>query len=165
MGTDFIAPHGTPVFAPCDGLAFYLTDSHGGDGIYVRPTETFEYKNWDAYANVIHWHLCSKDDPQYKPLIPTDGSQVPVKRGQLIGYSDNSGAPFESSGDHLHWGLLPTDVQGNPIEPDNGFGGCIDPMGYCNNFFAGDAPAVIQNLETQISLLQKVVNLLKQLFK
>lgn len=146
MGTDLKAVHGQPVHSPCDGMAFYVVDSHGGDGIYVQATGTYDFEGGQAYMRVIHWHMCSKDDPQYKPLIPTDGGSYPVKKGDLLGYADNTGAPFESDGDHCHWGLLPTHANGQPIHPNNGFGGCVDIMPHCNMLFAediGKPPVVI----------------------
>ncbi len=138
MGTDLFAPHATPLYSPIAGEAWYETDEHGGDGIYIRTNEAFLYGATTAFFDMILWHLCSKDDPQFKPLIPTDGSKVPVTVGQLIGYTDNSGAPFESSGDHLHVGLVPTNAANQALEASNGFGGCIDPMPYCNLKFATD---------------------------
>src|SRR5882724_5451079 len=99
MGMDLAAAHGQPLHAPVSGDAFYVKDAHGGDGIYIRyPNNTApEY-------DIILWHLCSKDDPQFKPLIPCDGSVTKVTLGQQIAFADNTGAPFESSGDHLHLG-------------------------------------------------------------
>jgi murein DD-endopeptidase MepM/ murein hydrolase activator NlpD len=142
MGIDFQAAHATPLPAVCDGMARYVTDSHGGDGIYIQPHGTYDYEGGQAYFEVINWHLCSKDDPQFKPLIPTDGASYPVKAGQIIGYTDNSGAPFESSGDHLHLGLLPVGANGLALHPGNGFGGCINALPYFNGIFAGDANKV-----------------------
>ena len=47
---------------------------------------------------------------------------VHVTRGQLIGYSGNTGLSF---GDHLHLDYYPVD------EPkDNGYGGRVDPLPY-----------------------------------
>jgi len=129
-GVDLFAPHATPLYAPCDGLAWYKVDDHGGDGIYIAtPDKKYE---------VILWHLCSKDDPQFAPKIPTDGNAVQVKCGQLIGYTDNSGAPYESSGDHLHIGLIPLNAIEKPLYPNNGFNGCIDPEPFFNMRFAED---------------------------
>ncbi len=153
MGIDFVAPHGTPLYATCDGMAFYVQDSHGGDGIYIW-TEQEGQRFW-----VIHWHLCSKDDSQFKPLIPLDGSQVAVKAGDLIGYTDNTGAPFESSGDHLHFGLVPLNDNNIKLYPSNGFGGCIDPTPYFNGFFAADERKLELIFKTLVDLLQKIVNL------
>lgn len=150
MGVDFMSDHGNKLYAPCDGLAWYAEDEHGGDGIYIR-TQADD----GQWYNVILWHLCSKSDKQYAPLIPTDGSRVPVKLGQHIGYTDNTGAPFESSGDHLHFGLVPTNSAGTQaLYPSNGYNGCVDAMPYFTNYYAKDA-------ETVKLILQKTVDLMK----
>jgi hypothetical protein len=135
-GIDFFAPHASPLYAVADGVAWYTFDSHGGDGIYEQ-VGPFDYQGEQAYFYIINWHLCSKDDPQFKPLIPTDGTRVSVKAGQLIGYTDNSGAPYESSGDHLHFGLMPVHANGQPFAPANGYDGCIDPAPYITGVYAG----------------------------
>lgn len=120
-GIDFKASHGTPVYSPCDGVAYYVTDAHGGDGIYVHTHD--EKGNW---YNIIHWHLISHDDPSLAPPIPRTGF-YPVKEGALLGYADNSGAPYESSGDHLHFAVMPCNANYAPLDPSNGYGGCTDP--------------------------------------
>lgn len=124
MGIDFQAVHGQPVYAAHDGFAFYVgPDSHGGDGVYIR----FEDEGTKGtYYTIINWHLCPHGDPQFSPKVGIPGRDV--KQGELIGYADNTGAPFESSGDHLHFGLAPCDVNGKFLQPDNGYGGCVDAM-------------------------------------
>lgn len=144
MGIDFQAPHGTPLYAPHDGTAKYVVDEHGGDGIHL----TF---NDGAWYTVILWHMCSKDDPKYPFQIPTD-KPTEVKKGQLLGYTDNSGAPFESSGDHLHFGLLPLKDDGIRIlNPGNGFGGCIDAMPFFDGTYAQQTEPIIQTASAIIS--------------
>jgi hypothetical protein len=49
---------------------------------------------------------------------------VPVRKGDIIAYVDNTGW---SSGDHLHFGLYPVNPNGSKKEPNNGYGGAIDP--------------------------------------
>jgi hypothetical protein len=156
MGLDYEAAHGTPLYSVCDGMASYRSDSHGGDGICIQPTGTYDYEGGQAYFEVINWHLCSKDDPQYKPLIPTDGGSYPVKAGQLIGYTDNTGAPFESNGNHLHFGLLPVGVDGKPLHPANGFGGCIDPTPYLTPIWAGAIPAIDASIEASETIVKQI---------
>lgn len=143
-GVDLMAAHATPLYAPCDGSAFYLEDAHGGAGIYIDSPKGYR---------VILFHLCTKTDPHYSPLIPTNGTRVSVITSQLIGYTDNSGAPFESSGDHLHVGLIKMDAKGNLLDRDNGFNGCIDPLPFFNRFYAIDSVKVV-------SLYQKAIDLL-----
>lgn len=136
QGIDFRAPHGTPVYAACDGHASYNKDDHGGEGIYIR-TELFDFEGGQASFRVINWHLCGDTDPKYPSPIPLDGREYPVKAGDLIGYADNTGAPFESTGDHLHFGLVAVAPSGLTLKPDNGFNGCIDPA----PFFTGQGPS------------------------
>lgn len=151
-GIDFFASHATPLYAICDGQAFYASDAHGGDGIYIFTTAPDGSKYY-----VINWHLCSKDDPLYAPTIPTDGTWIQVKAGQLIGYTDNSGAPYESSGDHLHLGLMPLNAMGQTANPGNGYGGCIDPTPYFNGIYAGNTPQLIQKYSMLVGVLQSLL--------
>jgi murein DD-endopeptidase MepM/ murein hydrolase activator NlpD len=132
-GLDLESPSGTPLYAPCDGDAFYVTDKYGGDGIWIRVPN-----NGAPAYNIILWHLFPKGDPEHPFKIPTDGSIVPVKAGDLLGYTDNSGAPVESTGPHLHLGVMPCDQTGEALHPNNGFLGCIDPEIYFNGKFAED---------------------------
>lgn len=147
MGVDFMAYHGQPLYAPCDGDAKWIEDAHGGEGIWLDTL--------DGKYRVIMWHLCSKNDPQYKPLISTN-TYVRVTKGQHIAYTDNSGAPFESSGDHLHFGLIPLDGS-DAAYPGNGFNGCVDPM----PFFSGETaiPTPKQPVATSVPFDQAVKNL------
>ncbi len=160
MGVDLRAPHGTPVYASVDGLVHYEKDAHGGEGMVIH-TSKYNYKGLVATFNVIHFHLIGGSDPAYPSPIPLDGKEYPVKAGDLIGYTDNTGAPFESSGDHLHIGLVPFDEQGNTIDPGNGFNGCIDPTSYFTGFYAQDIDVVISTLKALVEALQKLLNLKK----
>lgn len=139
MGVDFKASHGQPVFAAHDGMASYQVDDHGGDGIHIVSNDSYDYGIGNlVYMRSIYWHLCSASDPVFHPMVPTDGHSYPVKAGDLIGYADNSGAPFESSGDHLHFGLIPCDNLGRTLHAGNGYNGCVDPMPYFNGLYAKD---------------------------
>ncbi len=155
MGVDLYAPHGTPVYAACDGWVHYEKDAHGGEGMVIR-TAPLHYRNPGDHFNVIHWHLCGDTDPKYPTPIALDGKEYKITSGDLIGYADNTGAPFESSGAHLHLGLVPLDSTGNAIESMNGFNGCIDPTPYFTGKYAQDVGKLI-------SLYTKLVELLKKL--
>lgn len=148
-GVDLMAYHGQPLYAPCDGEAFYLEDSHGGCGIFIDTPDLYR---------ITLFHLCGKDDI-YKPLIRTDGGREPVKKGQHIGYCDNSGAPYESSGDHLHFGVSRIDSSGNVLNQDNGFNGNIDPWPLFSGESALPKPKLPDN--TEVPYEQALDNLMK----
>lgn len=141
MGIDLMATHGQPVYAAIDGMATYITDAHGGEGVYIF-TGPYDYAGGTCWFNVINWHLVGDTDPKY----PKPFSVKQVQAGDLIGYADNTGAPFESSGDHLHFGLMPVDSRSKPLFISNGFGGCIDASPY---------------LTEQLSTLQKIASFLR----
>lgn len=163
-GADLMASHGQPVYAPCDGLAWYSVDKYKGDGIDIVPDGTFDYKGGQSQFRVVLWHLCPANDPQFPIQIPIDRA-VRVYTGQLLGYADNTGAPFESTGDHLHLGLHPGSFDGfrwTDLEYNNGYNGCIDPAPYCNGYFAVDATLVIKIMTGIKDLMSKVVSLLQK---
>lgn len=159
-GNDLMAPHGQSVYAATDGMATYEKDAHGGEGIYITTTDYYDYNDSQSKYRLINWHLIGDTEQKYPSPVPLDGKSYPVKAGDLIGYADNTGAPYESSGDHLHFGLVPIKPNGMPQEPANGFNGCIDAQPFFNGNYAKDAQKVIQNLTVQVSLLQKILNLL-----
>ena len=158
-GNDLMGIHGQPVYAPHDGQAWYATDSHGGCGIYVRTTEPFDAGdgNGSCYFRSVLWHLCAADDPQYPIKIRTDGQGQMVKAGDLLGYADNTGAPFESTGDHIHCGLARVTQTGSVINPGNGFNGDIDPLPFFDGFYAEDAQKVFSLYGQLIVLLKKLL--------
>ncbi len=163
-GIDFRASHGVPVYAAHDGLIHYEKDAHGGEGMVIRTTEQFDYKGTPAHFRTMYWHLIGDTDPKYPSPIALDGVEYKVKAGDLIGSADNTGAPYESSGDHLHFGLFPSrgyndgnfasfDANQALCEPHNGFNGRIDPTPYFTGIYASNVPV-------QITLWQKIVALL-----
>lgn len=162
MGVDLRATHGTPVYAACDGIVHYEKDDHGGEGMVIW-TETCKYKDGTATFNVIHWHLIGDTDLKFPSPIPTDGHSYLVTAGDLIGYADNTGAPFESSGDHLHLGLVPFGPTGEATEAHNGFNGNIDPTIYFTGLYAEDVHSLILKLAAMVVALQKkLAELLKK---
>lgn len=147
-GIDFAASHGEPVYAAHGGAAIYIKDNDGGEGI------------WN-YANgfiTIMWHLIGDTDPKFPPPIPYDskGVRTPVKKGDLVGYADNTGAPKESSGDHLHFGLLLTDANGIVLNQDNGTQGCVDPAPYLNGMYANPMQEVANEATTVATDVAKI---------
>lgn len=148
-GLDLRAFHGQPIYASHDGHAIYQDAGTGGQGVVVITDQRYEYKDSETYFKTIFWHMCDHvAEPKYASPIYLKQQEigtnktVPVKAGDLIGYADNTGL---STGDHLHFGLKPIksgkspysgdapDVMIGPwenVEPNNGYGGAIDPMPY-----------------------------------
>lgn len=186
-GNDYESPTGTKIFAPCDGVAFYTSDSLGGDGIWIRHTDE-DGKNY----NIILWHmpvLSSMPLPgvasavEYPFQIPTDRSMIEVKAGQFLGYTDNSGYGKESTGPHLHLGIMPADSNWHALSPNNGFLGCVDPASFYNGDYAeninthpiiasaiqqaSDIVSQVQSSDApasqKLSFLQQIQEILKEL--
>ncbi len=132
-GNDFECPLYTRVYAPCDGDVFYTFDSLGGDGLWIRVPN-----NGSPAYSIILWHMVPRSDSVHPYSVKTDGSITSVKAGDLLGYSGDSGFPAESTGPHLHLGVMPCDSTGEALYPKNGFLGCIDPQPFFNGKFAED---------------------------
>lgn len=151
-GNDFECPIGTPVYAPCDGYAFYATDKLGGDGIYIR-TLGKDY-------NIILWHMMPYGTPGYPYAIPqSQFITTPVKGGELLGYSGNSGFPRESTGPHLHLAVMPLNSLLSAASPQNGYMGCINPMPFYNGAYAediGKPVSVEPSIQATINLITEV---------
>lgn len=140
--------HGMPVYAAHDGMGIYLRDDHGGEGIWIYAK---------GYAT-IYWHLIGNTDARFPLPIPFDNGYHAVTAGQLIGYADNTGAPYESTGPHLHFGLVLTDAQNQVTNRGNGYNGCIDPAPFMNQKYAQDIPAYIKLFGQLIPLLKNLIS-------
>lgn len=161
-GIDFYAPHGTPIYATHDGLASFQIDSGGGHGVVIITDKPVEVNGVETYVKTIYWHMVDGlKEPKYQSPIADKTGFVKVSNGELIGYANNTGA---STGDHLHFGCKTVDKGEYPgtwmnTEVGNGYFGAFDPK----PFFDGSTPAQIQLLEKQISFMQKLILLYKQL--
>lgn len=153
-GNDFESVTGTPLYAPCDGNAFYTKDSLGGDGIWIKTTQGGQ--NY----NIILWHMPTPGTPtgdQYPFKIPIDNFVLTsVVAGQLLGYTDNSGFPGESTGQHLHLGVMPASATWAALSPGNGFLGCVDPQPFYNGKYAEDIQTAAEIVEKSASVVQLV---------
>lgn len=152
-GNDFESVTGTPIYSSCDGNAFYCSDSLGGDGIWIRTAQ--EGRNY----NIILWHMPTPGTAVgdlYPFMIPTDRSIVPVVTGQLLGYTDNSGFPGESTGQHLHLGVMPANENWTAISPQNGFLGCVDPQPFYAGKFAEDVDKEEQLIQKSAAVVKLV---------
>lgn len=150
-GIDLRATHGVPVYASMAGMARFANDSHGGEGIIIRSL----VEQPEGFPVVIHWHLIGDTDPKFPSPIPLNFKEYPVEIGDLIGYADNTGAPYESSGDHCHLGLYYINRSGAPTNLNNGFNGRVDSAPFFTGIYAQDVPALILKLKAQVEALQK----------
>lgn len=149
-GVDLQATHGTPLYASMAGMARFSNDAHGGQGITIRGLEEFT----EGFPVVIHWHMIGSTDPKYPSPIPLDFKEYPVKIGDFIGWADNTGAPYESSGDHCHLGLYYIDQSGAQTNLGNGFNGRVDPQPFFTGTYAQDVPDMISKLQAEVVALQ-----------
>ncbi|MFZ0685358.1 MAG: M23 family metallopeptidase [Terriglobales bacterium] len=113
-----------------------MSDKDGGDGIYIRVPN-----NATPAYDIILWHLPPTTDTEHWVIPNGQGVITPVKAGQLIGYTGNSGYPLESTGPHLHLGVIPCDATGAALDFNNGYDGCVDPMPFFNGQYAADINA------------------------
>jgi murein DD-endopeptidase MepM/ murein hydrolase activator NlpD len=118
-GIDFGAYTNFEVYAANDGIVTEakVNNPDGGKMVTIFNKEN-KYRT-------LYYHLNS--------WVVNTGNIV--KAGDLIGYSDNTGRL--TTGSHLHFELSNTDNNGNKIERDNGFGGCIDPAPYFKYTYNG----------------------------
>ena len=103
----------------------------------------------------------TKNDPQYPIKIRTDGIEQWVEAGQHIGFTGNSGFPKESTGPHLHIGLVPCDKYGSFLYPYNGYGGCINPERFLSTIYAQDLPMVTTLYQKLVGTLTSLVSLMQ----
>lgn len=95
-GVDVVAPVGTPVYAWADGIV--RTDAFGGTAGKVITLHL---------TNALGWKL---DYKHLSAFAVPDGTLV--KRGYLIGYSGETGAPGQP---HVHYNLVdPNGMRRNP---------------------------------------------------
>lgn len=93
-GVDLVMDEGTPIYATGDGVVCVSKSEATGYGRQIVIDHGFGYKS--RYAHMLELHF---------PV------GTPVKRGQCIGLSGNSGS---STGAHLHYEVLYRDAHVNP---------------------------------------------------
>ncbi|MEM0996085.1 MAG: M23 family metallopeptidase [Bacteroidota bacterium] len=95
-GVDFACGIGTPIYAPGDALVTSTGDIANGYGINVNLDHQNGYKTKFAHLSRAVVQIGQR-----------------VKRGELIGYSGNTGL---STGPHLHYEVSLNDVKIDPID-------------------------------------------------
>lgn len=109
-GVDFSVPTGTPVYATGDGIVQFAGTSSGyGRNVRIRHPK--------AKRSTLYAHLSRVPD-DIRP-----GTRV--KRGDVIGYSGNTGL---STSPHLHYEIH--DLNGEPINPIYSFAPGVRPSEY-----------------------------------
>jgi murein DD-endopeptidase MepM/ murein hydrolase activator NlpD len=96
-GIDFAAPKGTPIYAAGAGRVV-TAGRTGGYGNYIRIRHTGEYST--AYAHMSRFAKGIRSGER-------------VRQGQVIGYVGTTG---RSTGPHLHYEVLRSDRQINPLD-------------------------------------------------
>lgn len=104
-GIDYKVPTGTRIYAPYDGkITARRDDGPGGFGLYVSLTPASTVKT-DPYK-ITHraGHLSDVVDDLKTATGALKSKATEVKKGQLVGYTGNSGTPRGggSYGAHLH---------------------------------------------------------------
>ena len=109
---------GIPIYAPADGFVSRIKVAHYGYGkaLYIKHPNGYStvYAHLSNYAGKIQQHVKYQ---QYKKesyvieLFP-EADLLPVKKGELIAYSGNSGS---SGGPHLHFEIR--DGNSRPMNP------------------------------------------------
>lgn len=164
-GIDLRAPHGTPIYATHDGLAYYEVDSNQGHGVVVISNDKYDNVTLGKEVKIktIYWHMVDPDkDPKFTSPVygSTLRSPKPVKTGDIIGYADNTG---NSSGDHLHFGLKPVAEGEAPnvwynVEQANGYNGAIDPFPFFEEPYQFTRDLKLGSTGDDVKELQKFLN-------
>lgn len=119
-GLDFPAKLGTKIYAACDGWVVEQTAKDTGFGL--RISQRLEVDN--RFYLLVYGHMLKLERDINIPYN-WGRKDYPIKAGQLIGYVDSTGF---STGNHLHFGVYEQTQEGIRINPNNGYGGAIDPL-------------------------------------
>lgn len=115
-GVDFSANYkiGDPIYAPADGVVNRIKVSSFGYGkaLYVKHTNGFTtvYGHLSAYNDTITSYVTNQQFKlnQFEVELFPLASELPVKKGDVIGYIGNTGG---SGGPHLHFEIRNTKTE------------------------------------------------------
>lgn len=139
-GVDFATPVGTPILAPFDGIVLrqdYQSDFANYGKIVVL---------WDKVQKCAVW-FCHLNDEN------TSTGQS-FKKGDVLGHTGNTG---NTTGPHLHFGMVETDAYGNRLHAYDGYGGFIDSMGPLVRWELGTTPAPQPNADVQVNIAKNAM--------
>ncbi|GAB5399607.1 MAG: M23 family metallopeptidase [Aureisphaera sp.] len=109
---------GLPIYAPADGFVKRIKVSHYGYGkaLYLTHPNGYNtvYAHLNAYAGAIQEYVKKKqyEKEEYEIELFPESDVLPVNKGDLIGYTGNSGS---SGGPHLHYEIR--DASSRPMNP------------------------------------------------
>ena len=109
---------GIPIYAPADGYVSRIKISHYGYGkaLYIKHPNGYSTvyahlkKYGDSIQNIVKEKQYKKE--KYEIEMFPEAKEIPIKKGDLIGYTGNSGS---SGGPHLHFEIR--DANSRPMNP------------------------------------------------
>ena len=170
-GIDLVAPHGTPMVAIESGIVVEVNNNPKGYGKHLRIVSKKSKKglcNEWTYGHCDTISVTIGQEVEEGQVVATMGNTGFVVSGQTAFWKFN---PF--AGTHLHlglrkikkdpkgWSYVGSKVKISVPNYGNGYKGAIDPLTEFNVV----KDVNVANLEAQVSLLSKVVELYKQLRK
>jgi murein DD-endopeptidase MepM/ murein hydrolase activator NlpD len=118
-GIDFVAPLGEPIYAIFSGYIIEQTARDTGYGL--RISHRFQSGGKEYMAVYGHMQRLERNESFGWNWNKRDYF---VKEGDVIGYVNSTGF---STGNHCHLGIYACDSKGQYLNPNNGYGGCVDP--------------------------------------
>ena len=168
-GIDLVAEHGTLLLAVEAGKIVEVKNDPNGYGKHVRFITSRSYNGLN-----LEWTYGHCDDILVEVGMSVKGGEPIASMGNT-GFVVSGNTPFWSfnpyAGTHLHlgcrlveksaygWAYPGSKVKIRVPDYENGYKGAVDPLPYFNIKTTPD----VANLEAQVSLLTKVLELLKQL--
>jgi murein DD-endopeptidase MepM/ murein hydrolase activator NlpD len=119
-GIDITCPFHTPIYACADGWIIEQTDKPTGYGLRISQL----VQDGNSFFVLVYGHF-NNFSIDIEKIWNFFSKTTYVKAGDLLGYADSTGF---STGHHLHLGIYEYDMYSNKKNPNNGYGGAIDPI-------------------------------------